>query len=132
VVGAGEGHQLLASGTAEGLGGGPALQHPQEGRRSHVIAGDGQCGRKDGKQIGAQAVEQPPLVAVGPLVVAGDGAQLTGGLAVRDQRVEGREAVPGEVAGDASIFRVVLFLGRPPPPRDHIGVDRHHDVAGLD
>jgi hypothetical protein len=86
---------------------------PGEGRRCHVIAGDGQRGREDDDEIGAQAVEQPPLVPVRPLVVAGDGAQLTGGLAVRDQRVEGRKAVQGDVAGDASVFRVVLLSGRP-------------------
>jgi hypothetical protein len=84
---------LLAAGRGELCGGRPAFEQPQDPGRAQVLAGDGQRGGEGDKQVGAQPVEQPPLVPAGPLVIAGDRPQLTTELPVRDQPPQ--PGVPG-------------------------------------
>jgi hypothetical protein len=50
-----------------------------------ITNGEDQRGRVGDLQVGAQAGEQPDVIAGGPLIVAGDRAQLSGDFAVRDE-----------------------------------------------
>ena len=84
---------LLAAGRGQRLGGRPASGQPQDPGRAQVLAGDGQRGGEGDDQVGAQPAEQPPFVAAGPLVVAGDGPQLAAELVTRDQPPEPGVAV---------------------------------------
>ena len=97
---------------ASGLAGGPALQQPQEGGRAQVVTGDLQRGREGRDQVRPQPVQQPALVAGGPLVVAGDRPQLRGHRPVRDQRPQRGEPVQRQQASDPGVFGVVLLPGR--------------------
>jgi hypothetical protein len=58
---------LLPAGRGQRPGGGPALQQPQDPGRAQVLPGDGQRGGEGGEQVGAQPVQQPPLIPAGPL-----------------------------------------------------------------
>lgn len=51
------------------------------------------AGRERCHQVGTQPVQQPPLVAGGAFVVAGDGTQLPGQLPVRDESAQVQERV---------------------------------------
>jgi hypothetical protein len=63
----------------------PALQEGQRRDGARVRAGL-ERGRERVQQVLAEAVEQPPLVAPGPLVLPRDDAQLLDGRAARAQR----------------------------------------------
>jgi hypothetical protein len=78
-----------------------------------------------------QPVREAALVTGGPFVVAGDGAQLPGQLAVRDQRAQRGVAVQGQQAGDAGVLGVVLLAGGAAAAGDQVGVDRQHHIAGV-
>jgi hypothetical protein len=96
-LGAAELDDLLPAGRGQRLGGGPALQQPQDPGRAQVLAGDRQRGREGDEQVGAQPVEQPPA---GALVVAGDRPQLP------DVCHEVASPVPGMPMPGAVIFAV--------------------------
>ena len=123
---AGEGLQFLAGSGGQGTGGGPALQQLEEHRRAQVAVGDVDRGGEDGQQVGAQPVADPPLVAGGPLVIAGDRAQLGADLAVRDQLAQLQVAVQGEQAADPGVLGVVFLLRRTAAPRHQVRVHRQH------
>ena len=123
---------LLAGRRGQRLGGGPAFQQPQDPGRAQILPGDGQRGGEGDDQVGAQPVEQPPLVPAGPLVVAGDRPQLPGDLPVRDQPLEPGVPVQREQAADPGVFGVVFLACRAAPPRYQLRVDRQHRVPGPD
>jgi hypothetical protein len=131
-AGASEGDQLLVAGGGELVAGGPALQQAQECGRAQVVAGDRQRRREGRKQVLAQPVAQATLVAGGPVVVAGDRAQLPGQLAMRDQGPQACVAVQGEQAADAGVGGVVLLARRAAAAGDQVGVDRQDHIAGID
>jgi hypothetical protein len=106
-----------------------ALQQAQHAGRPQVVAGEVQRGGEGGQQVGPEAVEQAPLVAGGPLVVAGDDPQLGRRLPVGDEGPQHVVAVEGHVAEDAGVLAVVLLAGRAPAPGDQVGVHRDHRVA---
>jgi hypothetical protein len=127
----GEGDQLLAWCGGELVAGRPAFQQLEDGRGAEVVPGDRQRGRVGRDEVLAQPVREPALVAGGALVVAGDGAQLAGGLAVGDQRPQAGVAVQGEQAGDAGVGGVVLLACGAAAAADEVGVDRQDHVAGV-
>jgi hypothetical protein len=133
VVGpSGEGDQLIAAGSPEGGGSRPALQQLEDGRRAQVVAGQLRRGGIGTEQILAQPVEQPALISCGALVVAGDGPELAGQLAVGQQRPQGGVAVKRQHTANAGVLGVVVLARRPAAPRDQVGVDRQHHNAGVD
>jgi hypothetical protein len=86
---------------------------PQHGRRGQVTRGDLQRGWEGADEIGSQPVGEAALVSCGAFVVAGDGAQLPGQLAVGDQRAQRGMAIQGQQATDAGVLGVVLLAGGP-------------------
>ena len=116
---------------ASACGGRPAFEQPQDPGGAQVLAGDGQRGGEGDDQVGAQPVEQPPFVAAGPLVVTGDGPQLTGELPVRDQPPEPGVAVQREQAADPRVLGVVLLAGRAAAAGHQLRVDRQHRIPGF-
>jgi hypothetical protein len=110
---AGKADQLLTRGGGELVAGRPALQQLEDGWGAQVVARDGQDGWVGRDEVLAQPVEQAPLISGGPLIVAGDGAQLGGQLPVGNQGAQGGVAVQGEQAADTGVFGVVLLAGGP-------------------
>jgi hypothetical protein len=109
----------------------PAAQ-VQEHCRGQVAVGDVDRGGEHREQVGAQPVAQPPFVAGGPVVVAGDGAQLRADLAVRDQFAQLGELVQGEQAADPGVFGIVFLAGRAAAAGDQVRVDRQHGEPGIE
>ena len=87
--------------------------------------------REDGQQISSQPIQQAALILAGACVVAAQRAQLSGELAVGDERSQRLEAVQGQQTSDAGVLDVVLLLRRSSPASDQVGVDRHHHEPGL-
>ena len=103
----------------------------RNGGPAHVVTGDLQRGRERRDQVRPQPVQQPAFVPVGPLVVPGDGPQLGGHRAVRDQRPQRGEPVQRQQARDPGVLRVVLLPGRATPPGDQVRVHRDHREPGV-